>query len=522
SAVLQMGLGLGTAAKASTLFQLVQNFATLRLEAIADARSQAALWDHLLKLKLAFFRQYSTGDLQSRVSAIRHIRQILSGATLRTLISSLIAFLNLGLLFVYNASLAGIALAITLVVMVLTFAGSTLSRRYLRRLQELQGASFGFMVQLIGGIAKLRVATAETRAFARWASGYREQLTLFRYSQRIEDSILLANSLVPTLSNAIIFTVAVGLLQAPATPFGPPAFSSGSFLAFHAAFGLLLAGATDLSNTLVHALDVSILWERSQPILRAAPEVDENTTDPGRLSGAVVLDHISFRYRDDGAMVLNDICLEAKPGDFIALVGPSGSGKSTLMRLLLGFEQPTSGRIFYDGQDLAGLDVGAVRRQLGVVLQNGKINAATLYENIAGTALVTLDEAMDAARMAGLAEDIAAMPMGMHTVISEGGSNLSGGQRQRLLIARALALNPKILFFDEATSALDNRTQDIVTQSLDQLNVTRIVIAHRLSTIRTADCIYVLSGGRMVQSGTFEQLAHQTGLFAQLIARQTL
>ncbi len=212
--------------------------------------------------------------------------------------------------------------------------------------------------------------------------------------------------------------------------------------------------------------------------------------------------------------------MEAKPGEFIAIVGPSGSGKSTIVRLLLGFETPEAGTIFYDGRDLSGLDIAAVRRQLGVVLQNGRIMSGSIWENIAGGTIVTQDEAWEALQMAGLGDDIQAMPMGIHTIISEGGGNLSGGQRQRLFIARALVHKPQILLFDEATAALDNHTQGIVTHSLEQLGVTRVVIAHRLSTIRHADRIYVMDGGKIVQQGSFEELAAVEGLFADLIARQ--
>lgn len=259
---------------------------------------------------------------------------------------------------------------------------------------------------------------------------------------------------------------------------------------------------------------------RSQPILTAEPEVDPTKADPGRLAGRVVVDRVTFRYRPEGALILDQVSLYAEPGEFIALVGSSGSGKSTLMRLLLGFNSPLEGTVYYDGQDLASLDITAVRRQLGVVLQNGRINAGSIYENIAASTLLPVSSAWEAAEMAGFSDDIRAMPMGMYTFVSEGGGNLSGGQRQRLMIARALALKPKILLFDEATSALDNRTQAIVTESLDSLGVTRIVIAHRLSTIRNANRIYVIEAGRVVQQGSFEALAQEEGVFAQLIARQ--
>ena len=297
--------------------------------------------------------------------------------------------------------------------------------------------------------------------------------------------------------------------------------SMGLFFAFNAASSSFIGGVSSLSETVIDILNIVPLWQRAQPIISATPEINPNKRNPGPLSGQFRLDRITFRYQPQGQLILQDISLRAEPGEFIAVVGPSGSGKSTLFRLLLGFEQPESGWVLYDGQDLAGLDVQSVRRQLGVVLQNGRLNSASIFDNIVGNTQLTLDEAWEAAARAGLAEDIQQMPMGMHTVVSEGGSNLSGGQRQRLLIARALALKPKILLFDEATSALDNRTQAVVSASLDLLKVTRIAIAHRLSTIRNADRIYVLDKGRIVQEGNFAQLVRQQGLFAQLMTRQT-
>jgi ATP-binding cassette subfamily C protein len=345
------------------------------------------------------------------------------------------------------------------------------------------------------------------------------RLKLDLSTQYIENSVTIFNTIMPTITAILIFWLVV-VLTRKAQLTGDQGFSIGSFLAFSAAFGIFMTGVTNLSNTLINVLEVVTLWKRSQPILTAEPEVDPDKSDPGRLKGQLIVDHVTFRYRQDGPLTLDQVSIEANPGEFIAVVGPSGSGKSTLLRLLLGFEVPIDGTIYYDGQDLGGLEVTAVRRQLGVVLQNSRINAGTIFENISGNALISVTEAWTAAEMAGLADDIRALPMGMHTFISEGGTNFSGGQRQRLMIARALALKPNILLFDEATSALDNRTQAIVTASLDSLGVTRIVIAHRLSTIRNADRIYVMQAGRVVQQGRFEQLVRQDGLFAQLALRQ--
>ena len=372
-------------------------------------------------------------------------------------------------------------------------------------------------MQLIGGVSKLRVAAAESEAFAYWAKKYTQQVKLMLSTQFIEDVLTTFNVMLPAVSSIALFGLSVSLLGKAE---GGTGLSTGTFLAFNTAFGTFIASATRLSNTLIDILEITILWERTQPILKTKPEVDADKFHPGKLSGEIKLNQVSFRYRQDSPLVLENIALEAKAGEFIAIVGASGSGKSTVLRLLLGFETPEAGTISYDGRDLSGLDIAAVRRQLGVVLQNGRIMSGSIWENIAGGAIVTQDEAWSALQMAGLAEDVEAMPMGIHTIISEGGGNVSGGQRQRLFIARALVHKPQILLFDEATSALDNRTQAIVTQSLAQLGVTRVVIAHRLSTIRHADMIYVLQAGKIVQQGSFEELAAVEGLFANLMARQ--
>jgi ABC-type bacteriocin/lantibiotic exporter with double-glycine peptidase domain len=296
--------------------------------------------------------------------------------------------------------------------------------------------------------------------------------------------------------------------------------SVGAFLAFSAAFAQLLAAAAATAAALNSVAQVVPLVERVRPIIEALPEADANRADPGELTGEIEISRVSFRYQSDGPPVLDDVSLQVPPGTFVALVGPSGSGKSTLLRLLLGFETPTAGSIYYDRRDLAGLNLQAVRRQIGVVLQHGRVFAGDLLSNIVGSSLLTLEDAWEAARLSGLDEDIRQMPMGMHTVLGEGGSTLSGGQRQRLMIARAMASRPRLVFFDEATSALDNATQAVVSRSLEGLKATRLVVAHRLSTIRHADLICVLEAGRIVQQGRYEELMRREGLFAELVKRQ--
>ena len=517
--LLQIGLGLLVAALGTGLFQLTQGFALLRIETDGDASTQAGVWDRLLCLPVSFFRQYATGDIFSRVSSVSTISRRLSGRTLINLLTSLFALFYLGQLFYYNYRLALIAVVFAIVAIAVTTVSGLLLLSKVRPLLELRGIIFGQTVQLINGISKLHIAGAEERAFAAWSKNYTRQIKLELSTQQVEDTVVFFNTVIPIITSGVLFWFTIKLLENPENS-GVIELTLGTFLAFNTAFNNFTRGTTTLSNTVTEILQVIPQLQRTQPILSAIPEVDLSKADPGKLIGNITLEHITFRYRSDGSLTLDDVSISASKGEFIALVGSSGSGKSTILRLLLGFETPQAGSIYYDGQDLSGLDVNAVRRQLGVVLQNGQLGSASIFENIAGGAQLTLDEAWEAARMSGLADDITAMPMQMHTVVSEGGGNLSGGQRQRLLIARALAFKPRILLFDEATSALDNRTQAIVSESLDKLEVTRIVIAHRLSTIRNAHRIYVLQAGRVIQQGTFEQLTVQGGLFAQLIARQ--
>jgi ATP-binding cassette subfamily C protein len=381
-----------------------------------------------------------------------------------------------------------------------------------RPLHALQGKISGQVLQFITGITKLRVAAAEVHAFAVWARNFSEQKRLDLATGRVYNGVAVFNEVYPILTTICLFAAMAYWARGDMT--------TGKFLAFNAAFTTFLYATLDVSAALISMLHVVPVYERAKPILATLPEVTEAKADPGELQGRIELSHVSFRYKADGPPILRDLSLQISPGQFVAIVGPSGSGKSTLLRLLLGFETPEAGTIYYDGMDLAGLDVQAVRRQIGVVLQSGKLMPGDIYENIVGSSLLTLDDAWEAAEKAGLADDVNDMPMGMHTVLGEGATTLSGGQRQRLMIARAIVAKPRILIFDEATSALDNRTQAIVSRSLEELQATRIVIAHRLSTIIHADRIFVIQAGRLVQSGNYEELMQQEGPFAELAKRQ--
>jgi NHLM bacteriocin system ABC transporter ATP-binding protein len=519
--LLQMGLGLLMASLGQVAFNICQGIVIQRVEARADASSQAAVWDRVLNLGAPFFRRYNVGDLNSRIMGIGQIRKQMSSQVLGTALSSIFAMFNLALMFSYSVPLAAVASLLVLVTLGVTSTVSIIRLNRAKPLRVLEGALQGLVVQLINGVPKLRASGGESRAFTHWATMFHKRAQI-RQNLSILDSLLsVFNELMPVLSNMAIFytaCTAVGL----AVLGKQGGLSTGIFLAFNAAYGTFLAAAAQLSNTAVSQLDLATVWQRVTPVLEEPPEVFEGQIDPGRLSGRVMVDHVTFRYEPGGKKILDDISIHAEPGEHIALVGSSGCGKSTLLRLLLGFEVPEMGMVAYDMQDLQKLDPRAVRRQLGTVLQAGKLNAGSVFDNVTAGAVLKQDEVWEAIRGAGMEADIKDMPMGLHTVVSEGGSNLSGGQRQRLLIARALALKPRVMLFDEATSALDNTTQAIVSATLERMRATRIVIAHRLSTIRNADRIYVFDAGKVVQCGTFDELAAQEGLFARLVARQTV
>ena len=491
---------------------MTRGIASLRLEGKLGVSIQAAIWDRLLSLPAPFFRDYTAGDLTERAMGIDAVRQVLSGTTVLTILASVFSIFNFGLLFVYDPRLAWVATGLVVVSIGAAGLVSYLQMRHQRRLTEMEGHITGLILEFITGISKLRVAGAEGRAFGFWAREYSAQRKLAYKTRSLANSLIVFNATYPILTSMVIFATLMAL--------GSATLSTGKFLAFNAAFSQFLFAGLQMTAAVVSVLSVVPMIERVRPILQTLPEVDQVKSDPGELTGEIQINHVNFRYKAGGPLVLRDVSLNIGAGEFVALVGPTGSGKSTLLRLLLGFDAPESGAIYYDGQDLHGLDIRAVRRQLGVVLQNGKLMPGDILTNIVGTSTLTIEDAWEAARMAGLDKEIEQMPMGMHTVIGEGGSTLSGGQRQRLLIARAVVTKPRILFFDEATSALDNATQAAVGASLERLQATRVVIAHRLSTIVKADRIFVLDAGRLVQSGTYAELMNQPGLFADLVKRQ--
>jgi NHLM bacteriocin system ABC transporter ATP-binding protein len=432
-------------------------------------------------------------------------------------LSGMFSIFSFLLLFYYSWQLALIATGLAFVIFASSAVSAYLEIRYQRQIFQTRGRISGMLLEFIGNIARLRVSGAEPRAFAVWAREFSTQKQVSVRARKVSNTLAVFNSAFPVVSMAILFSYAARLMGHPLLIHG---LTTGTFLAFLAAFVQFQTAALGLSSAVESALGVVPLFERSVPIFVALPEVSKANRQPGELTGAIEINHVFFRYHPELPLILNDISFAIKPGQFVAIVGPSGSGKSSLLRLLLGFERPEAGAIYYNGLHLANLDIQAVRQQLGVVLQSARMSSGTIFENIIGSGPFTLDDAWEAARSAGLEQDIREMPMGMHTVVSEGGGNLSGGQRQRLLIARAMVKKPRIFLFDEATSALDNRSQEIVSHRLDAFSATRIVVAHRLSTIINADRILVLEKGVIVQCGSYTELTSEEGLFRQLAQRQ--
>ncbi|MFJ8647559.1 NHLP bacteriocin export ABC transporter permease/ATPase subunit [Streptomyces sp. NPDC093546] len=512
SLITQVSLAVMVTSVVSAAFMLLQNLTLLRMEGRVESVLQPAVWDRLLRLPTRFFTERSTGELASAAMGISAVRRVMTGVGPVALQASTIGAMNLVLLFCYSVPLALAAIAMLLVIGVVFLGLGLWQVRWQRRLVELGNKLNNQAFQTLRGLPKLRVAAAESFAYAAWAREFARSRELQQRAGRIRNITTVLDAVYLPLCSLIMFM----LLAGPARG----SMSAGAFLTFSTSVTMLLTSVTQLTGALVSAAAALPLFEQIKPVLDAAPEVRGSTAQPGVLSGAIEARNVSFRYADDAPLVLDDVSLAIRPGEFVAVVGPSGCGKSTLLRLLIGFDRPSSGSVLYDGQDLAALDQAAVRRQCGVVLQNAQPLTGSILDCICGAETFSQEEVWAAAEMAGLAEDIKRMPMGLHTMIAGGGA-ISGGQRQRLMIAQALIRRPRILFFDEATSALDNETQRIVIDSTRRLNATRLVIAHRLSTVMDADRVIVMSAGRIVEQGPpASLLATPGGHLRELVYRQ--
>ena len=497
---------------ASLLIGAARGLLMERISSKTQLAVESSVMMRVLSLPVSFFRRFSSGELSSRASSVGSLCDLLLDNILSSGLTSLSSLLFIYQIFTFAPALVTPSVLIILATFVLSVTTSLAQVRISRRKMLLSAQESGMSYALVSGIQKIRLSGAEKRAFARWAGLYAQNAEL-EYNPpaflKLNSVFTKAISLIGTI---VLYYMAVKTGVKPNEYYG-----------FSAAYGELMGAFTALAGIAVSVASIRPVLEMAEPILKAEPEVNAEKAVITNVSGGIELSHVSFRYEENAPWVLENLSLKIRAGEYVAIVGRTGCGKSTLVRLLLGFEKPQKGAVYYDGRDLNNLDPRSLRKKMGVVTQNGQLFHGNIFDNIVISApQLTLDDAWKAAEIAGIAQDIREMPMGMQTMISEGQGGISGGQKQRLLIARAVAPRPKILILDEATSALDNVTQRQVSEALDRLNCTRIVIAHRLSTIRNCDRILVVEGGRIVEQGNYEQLIAKNGKFADLVARQRL
>lgn len=494
----------------NSLLSVIRGILSASITTRMDLAVESAVMMRVLSLPVDFFKKYSAGELSSRVRYIGNLCRMMLNAIFSTGLTAVFSLVYITQVFAYAPALAAPAIVLTL----LTAAFSLITALMQMRISEKQlteaGKESGMVYALLGGVAKIKNAGAEKRAFARWSKQYTNSA---RYLYQPPMLLRLSG----TITTAITLLGTIALYYAAVRS----RLAMADYMAFSSAYGMVSGAFTALAGIVITISQIRPVLKLVQPILETEPEVDLNRQVVTRLRGGIELNNVSFRYNDSMPLVLDDLSLKIRPGQYVAIVGKTGCGKSTLMRILLGFEKPQKGAVYYDGRDISTMDLKSLRRKIGVVMQSGSLFQGDIYSNITISApQLTLEEAWEAAEMAGMAEDIRKMPMGMNTLISEGQGGISGGQRQRLMIARAIAPKPRILMFDEATSALDNITQKTVSESLDKLKCTRIVIAHRLSTIRRCDRIIVLDKGKIVEDGTYEELLSLNGYFSELVKRQ--
>ena len=490
----------------------VKNMVQSRLDTKTSLGVQASMMMRLLSLPAGFFRKYSPGELQSRSMSVNQLCSTMLNMVMSTGLTSLTSLLYIGQIFHFAPTLVIPSLVIVAVTVVFSIVSTLAQIQINRKKMDLSAKESGMSYSLITGVQKIKLAGAEKRVFAKWLGLYADGAELTYNPPMFIKINGVISTAIGLISNIILYYLAV-----------KSGIGQSNYFAFTAAYGMLMGAFMSVSGIALSAAQVQPILEMAEPFLKTEPETAENKEIVTSISGRVELDHISFRYADDTPYVLNDLSLKIKPGEYVAIVGRTGCGKSTLIRLLLGFEKPEKGAVYFDGRDIQSLDLPSLRKKIGTVTQDAGLFQGDIYSNIVITAPeLTLDEAWEAAETAGIADDIRAMPMGMHTIIAEGQGGISGGQRQRVMIARAVAPKPKMLIFDEATSALDNRTQRQVSEALDRMGCTRVVIAHRLSTIRHCDRILVLDGGRIIEDGTYDELIEKGGFFAELVERQRL
>ena len=507
-----MGVFLLSSAFSGQMIELIRTLLMERINTKTSQAVEASVMIRILSLPVSFFRKYSSGELASRATSVNSLCNMMLHMFLSTGLSSLMSLLYVAQIFSFAPALVVPSLLIVLATLILSVTASLMQISITRKKMELSAKESGMSYAVMNGIQKIRLSGSEKRVFARWGRQYARSASL-EYNPpaflKLNGVFTTAISLAGTI---VLYYLAVST-----------GVTESQYIAFNAAYGRVMGAFTALAGIAISVAGIRPVLEMAEPILKAEPEVSSEKEAVSSISGNIEMSHVSFRYDEDTPYVLNDLSLKIKAGEYVAIVGRTGCGKSTLVRLLLGFEKPEKGAVFYDRHDLNSIDPRSLRKHIGVVIQNGQLFQGDIFSNITISApQLTLDDAWAVAETAGLAQDIREMPMGMNTLISEGQGGISGGQKQRMMIARAIAPKPRILIFDEATSALDNKTQKQVSDALDKLNCTRVVIAHRLSTIRNCDRILVMDQGAIIEEGNYETLIAMGGKFAELVARQRL
>ena len=496
----------------SQLLNSVKGLVSKRIEIKTNVQVQAAMMMRIMALPVSFFGKYSPGELKKRSMSVNQLCSTLLGLVLSTGLTSITSLIYVTQIFGFAPSLVIPSLVVVIVTVVFSILSTLIQIKIQKKQMELSAQESGMSYSMISGIQKIKLAGAEKRLFARWMKIYTNVARL-TYNPPL---IIKLNSVI-TLAITLISNIVIYYIAAKS------GLDQSTYFAFTAAYSMLSGAFLSLTSIALSAAQIKPILEMAEPFLTAEPETGDNKEIVASISGGLEMNHVSFRYSEDTPYILDDMSLKVRPGEYIAIVGRTGCGKSTLIRLLLGFEKPEQGAIYYDSKDINNIDMASLRRKIGTVMQSDGLFQGDIYSNIVISAPeLTLDEAWEAAEKAGIADDIRDMPMGMNTIISEGHGGISGGQKQRIMIARAIAPNPKLLIFDEATSALDNKTQRQISDALDEMGCTRIVIAHRLSTIKNCDRILVMDGGHIIEDGKYDELIAQGGYFADLVERQRL
>lgn len=510
--LIQLGAVMLACALGNISFTIVKNLASFRSMNSMKYAVQSATYDRLFKLPESFFRDYDAATLGQRAMGISTIYDVLAQNAVTAVLSALFSLLYLWRMFHYSVRLAVWGLVMLFVAAGIVAFLSHRQIRYERQMRDVDLESNSRVFQYITGIAKIRNAWAEDRALYRYIEKLAESQRINTIKEKITIGV---NALIQTAK--ILFPLAFYYVMIRKNL----ELSIGEFTAFTAAFSSFSAAILTLVQNLIVVNKIQPLYEDARPILESIPEISDDAELPGDVLGEIELSNVTFAYEPDRPAVIRNLNLHILPGEYVGIVGSSGCGKSTLLKLLLGFEKPQVGSIYYDNRDIDDLDKRELRKKFGVVLQDGGLISGSIIDNIRIAAPnVKIRRVEETVREVGLENDISQMPMGLHTVIAEGAATISGGQRQRILIARAIVAKPKVIFLDEATSALDNVTQNQIVQTLEKLDATKVVIAHRLSTVKNCDRIIVMDAGQIVEQGTYETLMEQKGLFYDLAIRQ--